>query len=80
MNTDGNLIEGQYTFGDVESNSVVKINFKTMPIRRKIKYLVGEPTFMYDVVAELNNNGEHEKIVLVDRKEALKKHRPYLIF
>lgn len=51
MNKDGNMIEGEYTFGDVESNSMVKIKFKTMPIRRKMKYVLGEPTFLYDVTA-----------------------------
>lgn len=57
MNVDGNMIKGEYTFGDVESNAVVKIKFQTMPIRRKVKYLIGEPTFLFDVVAELNHNG-----------------------
>lgn len=80
MNNDGNFISGEYTFGDVESNAMVRIKFKTMPIRRKYKYVLGEPTFLYDVTAELNHNGVHEELVLVDRKKTLKQHRPYLIF
>lgn len=80
MNNDGNFTEGEYTFGDVESNAMVRISYKTMPIRRKHRFVLGEPTFMYSVKAELTHNGQYEEIVLVDEKESLKKHRPYLIF
>lgn len=57
MNNDGNFTEGEYTFGDVESNSMVKIIYKTMPIRRKYRFVLGEPTFLYSVKAELTHNG-----------------------
>lgn len=80
MNNDTNMITGSYIFGDVESNATVEIKFKTMPIRRKNRYYVGEPTFLYDVTAKLNHNGILEDLILVDKKETLKKHRPFLIF
>lgn len=32
MNIDGHFTTGEYTFGDVESNAMVKISYKTMPI------------------------------------------------
>lgn len=57
MNNDGNFQEGEYTFGDVESGAMMRVTFKTMPIRRKFKLLLGEPTFLYSVKAELNHNG-----------------------
>lgn len=80
MNSDGWFTQGEYTFGDVESNAVVRLKYKTMPIRRKYRFIVGEPIFMYSVVGELNHGGQFEEIVLVDEKVSLKKHRPYLIF
>lgn len=80
MNSDTNMITGSYTFGDVETNAVVKIDFKTMPVRRNHRYSLGEPTFLYDVTATLNHNGVIENIIIVDREETLKRHRPFLIF
>jgi hypothetical protein len=80
MNTDTNMATGQYTFGDVESNSTIVIDFKTMPIRRYNRYALGEPTFLYDVKATLNHDGKVSEIVMVDKKETLKRHRPFLIF
>lgn len=74
------MTTGEYTFGDVESNSTVTIKFKTMPVRRTNRYLVGEPYFFYSMVAEVNQEGEYKKIVIVDEKEALKRHRPHLLF
>jgi hypothetical protein len=50
-----------------------------MPVRGEFRYQVGEPFFYFDVVAEINNNGVFEKVVLVDRKETLKKIRPFLL-
>lgn len=32
MNNDAHFTSGEYTFGDVESNAMVKISYKTMPI------------------------------------------------
>jgi hypothetical protein len=64
----------------VESNSTIVIDFKTMPIRRYNRYAIGEPTFLYDVKATLNHDGKVSEIVMVDKKETLRKHRPFLIF
>jgi hypothetical protein len=80
MNSDTNMATGQYTFGDLDSNSTLVIDFKTMPIRRHNRYALGEPTFLYDVKATLNHNGKIKDIVMVDREVTLKRHRPFLIF
>lgn len=80
MNSDTNMATGQYTFGDLESNSTIVIDFKTMPIRRNNRYALGEPTFLYDVKATLNQNGKVEEIIMVDRNDTLRRHRPFLIF
>lgn len=58
----------------------MRVTFKTMPIRRKFKMILGEPTFLYSVIAELNHNGQFEEIVLVDEEQTLKRHRPYMIY
>lgn len=50
-----------------------------MPVRGENRYQVGEPYFFYSVVAEVNQQGVFEKIVLVDEKETLKRVRPFLI-
>jgi hypothetical protein len=51
-----------------------------MPIRRYNRYALGEPTFLYDVKATINNNGKIAEVIMVDKDETLKKHRPFLIF
>ena len=47
------MTKGEYTFGDVDSNSTVHIKFKTMPVWSENRYIVGEPFYFYDVVADL---------------------------
>lgn len=47
---------------------MLRVIFKTMPIRRKFKTIIGEPTFLYSVKAELNHNGQFEEIILVDEE------------
>ena len=51
-----------------------------MPIWRHNRYALGEPTFLYDVKATLNTDGKISEIIMVDKEETLKRHRPYLIF
>lgn len=50
-----------------------------MPVRGEYRFQVGEPFFYFDVVAEINNKGVYEKVVLVDRKETLRHIRPFLL-
>jgi hypothetical protein len=80
MNSDTNMATGQYTFGDLDSNSTIVIDFKTMPIRRHNRFALGEPTFLYEVKATLNHNGKVSELTLVDKEESLRRHRPFLIF
>jgi len=51
-----------------------------MPIAGKSRYMVGEPFFFYDVVAEINHNGVYKEVVLVDKEESLKRYRPFLFW
>ena len=51
-----------------------------MPIWRHNRYALGEPTFLYEVKATLNKNGEVHEINMVDKEDTLRKHRPFLIF
>merc|ERR1711976_531563 len=77
---DGSTTHGYYVFGDVESNSVVKLSFKTMPVRGDNRFMVGEPYFFYEVKAELNSNGVSSTFDIVNKEETLKNYRPFLIY
>lgn len=79
FNTDTSMASGHFVFGDVESGATMTVRFGTMPVAGKSRYQVGEPFFFYDVTAEINHNGELHEVVLVDRKETLKKYRPFLL-
>ena len=79
FNTDTNMTTGHFTFGDVESGATMTVNFKTMPVAGKFRFQVGEPFFFYDVVAHINVNGEYKEVVIVDRQEALRRYRPFLM-
>jgi len=50
-----------------------------MPVRGEGRFQIGEPFYYFDVTAEINVKGQLEKVILVDRKETLKKIRPFLI-
>lgn len=78
FNTDTSMCTGHFTFGDVESGATMHLRFQTMPIGGNFRFQVGEPFFFFDMVAEINHEGEYKEIVVVDRKESLKKHRPFL--
>jgi hypothetical protein len=78
FNTDTSMCTGKFVFGDLDSGATMTLDFKTMPVAGKFRFQVGEPFFLYDVVAHINVNGEYKKVVLVDREESLKKYRPYL--
>ena len=58
FNTDGWFTKGTITYGDVDSGALATFKFKTMPIRKANRYLVGEPYYFYDLRAEVNHNGE----------------------
>lgn len=58
FNTDGWFCKGSFTYGDVDSGAMATIKFKTMPIRKHNKFLVGEPYYFYDLRVELNHKGE----------------------
>ena len=68
------------TFSDVDSNAVLKLKFKTMPVRTINKNVVGEPYFFYDIECQLNNNGEYKEFKIIDEKDVLRRYRPYPIF
>ena len=56
----------------------MRVDFQTMPVRGESKFVMSDFYFIFDAVADVNVGGVHEKIVLVDRKETLKKIRPFL--
>ena len=78
FNNDPSMCTGFFKFGDVESNATMHLKMKTMPVAGQFRYQVGEPFFFYDLRAEITHNGKVEEVVLVDEKECLKKHRPFL--
>lgn len=56
FNTDSNTTTGFYKFGDLETGAIVTVHFKTMPISSS-QYWFSDPFFVYDMVVEINDNG-----------------------
>jgi hypothetical protein len=79
LNSDGNMCKGYFVFADVQTGATMRLDFQTMPVRGNFRYQVAEPYFMFDVVADVNLGGVHEKVVLVDRKKTLQEVRPFLL-
>lgn len=79
FNADTNMCKGHFVFADVASKATMRVEFETMPVRGDFRYQMSNAYFMFDVVADVNHNGVHERVVLVDRKETLKQVRPFLL-
>jgi len=73
------MCKGHFVFADVHTKATMKVSFETMPVRGNFRYQMSDAYFMYDVVADVNRDGVHEKVVIVDRKQTLKEVRPYLL-
>jgi len=73
------MAKGYFVFGDVHSRATMKVEVQTMPVKGDFRFQMSDAFFMFDVVADVNVNGVHEKVVLVDRKDTLKKVRPFLL-
>lgn len=78
FNVDAHMTTGHFTFADVQSGATMEVKFGTMPVKGHARFEVGEPFYLYDVVAEISHEGVYKEVVLVDRAESLKKHRPFL--
>ena len=78
FNTDTSMCTGYFVYGDGESGATMRLDLKTMPVATHARYEISEPFYLYSVVATINNNGVFSEVVLVDEKEVLKKHRPFL--
>lgn len=79
FNTDGNMTKGHFVFGDLETNATMLLTFETMPVVGRGRFTLGEPFYYFDVKAKITHRGVLEKVVVVDRKESLKKFRPFLM-
>lgn len=73
------MCTGHFVFADIDSRATMRVDFQTMPVRGDFRFQMSDAYFLFDVVCNVNVNGVHEKIVLVDRKESLKKIRPFLL-
>ena len=73
------MCKGFFVFGDLETRATMRVEFQTMPVRGDFRFQMNDAYFMFDVVANINLDGVHEKVVLVDRQETLKKIRPFLL-
>ena len=80
FNTDGNMTQGHYVFGDLETGATMRIDFQTMPVGGRYRFRLEEPFYFFDVKAQITHNGIVEDLVLVDREETLKKVRPHLMY
>jgi len=70
FNTDTNTTTGVMKLGDVETGSIVTINFKTMPYSAN-QFSYSDPFLVYDMTAEVNNNGNIEVFHLIKSEDVL---------
>jgi hypothetical protein len=71
FNTDTNTCTGFYKFGDLETGAIVTVHFKTMPISSN-QYWYADPFMIYDMVVEINDNGNFITEHLIKAHEVLK--------
>lgn len=77
FNTDNNCTVGFMKLGDLETGSIVHVNFRTMPYSAN-HYFYADPYLVYDMSAEINSKGNVEKVQIVDPKEVLSSKRPFV--
>jgi len=56
FNSDTNCTTGFMKLGDLESGSIVTVNFKTMPYSSN-SFSYSDPFLIYDMTAEINHKG-----------------------
>eukprot|EP00340_Litonotus_pictus_P006320 CAMPEP_0170518488 /NCGR_PEP_ID=MMETSP0209-20121228/4168_1 /TAXON_ID=665100 ORGANISM="Litonotus pictus, Strain P1" /NCGR_SAMPLE_ID=MMETSP0209 /ASSEMBLY_ACC=CAM_ASM_000301 /LENGTH=256 /DNA_ID=CAMNT_0010804065 /DNA_START=68 /DNA_END=838 /DNA_ORIENTATION=- len=71
FNTDNNCTSGYMKLGDLETGSVVTLNFKTMPTSSN-QFFYSDPFLIYDMNAEINANGSVDTIQVIKPEEVLK--------
>lgn len=70
FNTDNNCTKGFMKLGDVETGSIVTVNFKTMPYSAN-QFMWADPFLFYEMTAEVNSNGNIETHELIKPEEVL---------
>lgn len=70
FNTDTNTTTGVMKLGDVETGSIVTVNFKTMPYSAN-QFSYSDPFLVYDMTAEVNNNGNIQVYHLIKSEDVL---------
>lgn len=77
FNTDCNTTTGFYKFGDVESGAMMTLRFKTMPFANN-KFNFSEPFYIYDMKAEITNDGEFTEEHIIKAEDVLKTKRIFV--
>lgn len=77
FNTDTNTCTGLYKFGDLETGAIVTVHFKTMPYSSN-QYTYSDPFLIYDMVVEVNCEGEYFVEHIIKAEESLKNRKIFV--
>jgi len=77
FNTDNNCTTGFMKMGDLETGSLVTLNFKTMPYSAN-QFMFSDPFLVYSLTAEIISKGKTETIEVISPEEVLKTKRPFI--
>ena len=70
FNTDNNCTTGWMKIGDLETGSLVTVNFKTMPYSAN-QFNYADPFLVYDLSVDINHKGKIETHQIIDPEEVL---------
>jgi len=79
FNADMNTTTGMYKFGDLDSGATMTLHFRTMPFSNN-KYNFTEPFMIYDMWAEVSNNGEYFTEYITKAEDTLKSKRIFVVW
>ncbi len=70
FNSDNNCTTGWMKLGDLETGSLVTVNFKTMPYSAN-QFNYADPFLVYDMSVDINHKGKIETHQIIDPEEVL---------
>lgn len=77
FNTDNNCTTGWMKIGDLETGSIITVNFKTMPYSAN-QYMYSDPFLIYDLSVEINSKGKLETVQIVKPEDVLLSKKIFL--
>lgn len=77
FNVDSNTTTGYMKLGDLETGSIVTVNFKTMPYSAN-QFMWSDPFLIYDLSIEINNNGKIEIVHAIKAEDVLQSKKIFV--